>query len=356
MRYCLDRQLRLNMMIAGNGELDTYLDQLESLGRPLHTDNRPWIVQHAAIAEPDQIKRLAALDVDLTTTMSFSWGKGELFAQRVGEQVLDHLVPLQRLLDAGIRVGCGTDWGPKNVFEHIALAVEPRYGASGRRATTPGIARMDALAMWTRRAAEVLAWNDIGTIAPGAHADLVIVDRNPLTCPTSDIAGTRDTDHSARRPAHQPLPERYLAQRIPAVDVEPSARSQRVADALASTAFQLGMTSVQRADADREREVEQVLALTEFELFDRGDAERQVRRVGAKRGCLRDRARRTVDAQHVSGTDPGSDLTRGSAWPATDLKNPQPRFQRQRLHDRLQACGQHSISPPLPRPPMPPPR
>jgi predicted amidohydrolase YtcJ len=191
MRYCLDRKLRLNMMIAGNGELDTYLDQLEGLGRPRRADQRPWIVQHAAIAEPDQIKRLAALEVDLTTTMSFSWGKGELFAQRVGEQILEHLVPLQRFLDAGIRIGCGTDWGPKNVFEHIALAMGPRYGATGRGAVTPGVACADALAMWTRRAAEVLAWNDIGSITPGNHADMVIVDRNPLTCPPPGIADTR---------------------------------------------------------------------------------------------------------------------------------------------------------------------
>jgi predicted amidohydrolase YtcJ len=191
MRYCLDSQLRLNMMIAGNGELDTYLKQLEALRAPLRADDRPWIVQHAAIAEPEQIKRLAALGLDLTTTMSFSWGKGELFAQRVGEHILEHLVPLQRLRDAGIRVGCGTDWGPKNVFEHLALAIEPRYGATGRQAVTPGISRRDALAMWTRTAAQLLGWSGIGYVSPGIYADLTIVDRNPLTCAASDLADTR---------------------------------------------------------------------------------------------------------------------------------------------------------------------
>jgi predicted amidohydrolase YtcJ len=179
------------MMIAGNGELDTYLNQLEKLGQPPRADERPWIVQHAAIAEPKQIKRLAALGIDLTTTMSFSWGKGERFAQRVGEDILEHLVPLRRLLDADIRIGCGTDWGPKNIFEHLALAIEPRYGgASGRQARTPGISRREALTTWTRSAAEVLQWNDIGSLVPGHHADLIIVDRNPLTC---DLAGLADT-------------------------------------------------------------------------------------------------------------------------------------------------------------------
>lgn len=191
MRFCLDSGLRLNMMIAGNGELDTYLDQLERLGGPPRAGDRPWIVQHAAIAEPDQITRLAALGLDLTTTMSFSWGKGELFADRVGEHILEHLVPLQRFLAAGLTVGCGTDWGPKNVFEHLALAVEPRYGATGRRAATAGISRADALATWTHAAAKILGWNDIGTLRTGYHADMVVVDRNPLTCAVSALAETR---------------------------------------------------------------------------------------------------------------------------------------------------------------------
>jgi predicted amidohydrolase YtcJ len=99
-------------------------------------------------------------------------------------------VPLRRLLDAGLRVGCGTDWGPKNVFEQIALAVEPVYGASNRQAATPGIAREAALAMWTREAARVLAWDGIGTIEPGHHADLVVVDRDPLTCPLDELPDT----------------------------------------------------------------------------------------------------------------------------------------------------------------------
>jgi len=63
--------------------------------------------------------------------MSFSWGKGELIRARFGNPFLPDFIPLARLLDSGMRVAAGTDWGPKNVFEHIALAVEPRYGPAG---------------------------------------------------------------------------------------------------------------------------------------------------------------------------------------------------------------------------------
>jgi predicted amidohydrolase YtcJ len=104
----------------------------------------------------------------------------------MGEAALEDLIPLRRLLDAGLVVGCGSDWGPKNVFEQIALAVE-RPGREAAQAVT----REEALATWTRDAARVLRWEGIGTIEPGGQADLVVVDRDPLTAPLEDLPGTR---------------------------------------------------------------------------------------------------------------------------------------------------------------------
>jgi predicted amidohydrolase YtcJ len=192
MRFARERDLRLNIVTAGTAENDTYLNFLEGLadGQPLDTEGRAWLLQHLYFCEPEQAQRSAALGLDVTTSMSFSWGKGELVRERIGAHMLEHFIPLRRLLDAGLRVGCGTDWGPKNVFEHIALAVEPTYAGSGAPAPTPGVSRSEALAMWTREAAHVLRWDGIGSLHPGHHADLCIVDRNPLDCPIEDLPAT----------------------------------------------------------------------------------------------------------------------------------------------------------------------
>jgi predicted amidohydrolase YtcJ len=48
----------------------------------------------------------------------------------------------------------------------------------------------EAVAPWTRDAARVLRWQGIGTIEAGHHADLVVVDRDPLTAPVEDLPGT----------------------------------------------------------------------------------------------------------------------------------------------------------------------
>lgn len=193
MHFAHERRLRLNIVTAGTAETDDYLDDLERLAtdRALAADDRAWLLQHLYFVEPTQARRMAALGLEATTSMSFSWGKGELVRQRIGDGMLEHLIPLRRLLDAGLHVACGTDWGPKNVFEHLALTIEPTYAASGRRAPTPGVARQETLAMWRREAAHVLRWRGIGSLEPGHHADLCTVDRDPLRCPLDQLPGTR---------------------------------------------------------------------------------------------------------------------------------------------------------------------
>jgi predicted amidohydrolase YtcJ len=193
MRYCAEHRLRLNVVVAGTGEHDEYLAQLEATDRDFGIRGRHWILQHVFFLEPAQAKRYAALGFDVTASMSFSWGKGDLFIERIGEHVLEHLIPLQRMLDAGLTVACGSDWGPKNVFEHVALATTHEFCGSGRRNDGPAqrVDRAAALAMWTRDAARVLQWEGIGTLAPGSHADVIVVDRDPATASVDDLPRTR---------------------------------------------------------------------------------------------------------------------------------------------------------------------
>ena len=190
---CAERGLRLNIISAGTHEHDETLDLLEAASKQHNIRERHWILQHIYFLEPEQARRYAALGFDATTSMSFVWGKGDMFIERIGEHILEHLIPLRRLLDVGITVGCGTDWGPKNVFEHIELAMTHRFCGSGRtnRGLAQQVTREEALAMWTRDAAKVLRWEGIGTLSPGNHADLIVIDRNPLDCPLGDLPATR---------------------------------------------------------------------------------------------------------------------------------------------------------------------
>jgi predicted amidohydrolase YtcJ len=188
-RFCARSGLRLNIVSAGLAEHDEYLEALERLRADPPAGSR-WILQHGYFVEERQARRFARAGFDATTSMSFSWGKGELFRERLGDELLSDLIPLKRLLEAGMRVGCGSDWGPKNIFEQMALAVTHEFAVSKRRNDGPAQAvdRAQSLAMWTREAARVLDWEGIGTLAPGFHADLAVLDRDPVTCPLEELA------------------------------------------------------------------------------------------------------------------------------------------------------------------------
>ncbi|TMA83299.1 MAG: hypothetical protein E6J72_00350 [Deltaproteobacteria bacterium] len=194
LEFCARRGLRLNFIGAGDRDHDEFLANAEICAHR-HPDvrARAWILQHVFFLTEEQARRYGALGFHATTSMSFSWGKGDLFLARVGEQVVEHLIPLRRMLDAGMTVACGTDWGPKNVFEHLQLALTHRFAVSGRSNLGPAqrVTRAEALAMWTRDAARALRWEGIGALGAGDHADLIVVDRDPLTCALDDLPATQ---------------------------------------------------------------------------------------------------------------------------------------------------------------------
>ncbi|MFN8535432.1 MAG: amidohydrolase family protein [Dehalococcoidia bacterium] len=87
----------------------------------------------------------------------------------------EHFDSFKLALKHGVKIATGCD-GVGNVHQEMELMVEG------------GMSCMDALIAGTRRGAEVLEIDrQVGTIAPGKWADLLILDRDPL----QDITNTR---------------------------------------------------------------------------------------------------------------------------------------------------------------------
>jgi imidazolonepropionase-like amidohydrolase len=89
---------------------------------------------------------------------------------------------LKRLVDAGVRVAMGTDTGPparfQGYFEHMELELMAKAGL------TPAQVLLSA----TGDAARCLKLDgQVGTLRPGAWADLVVLTRDPL----ADVRNTR---------------------------------------------------------------------------------------------------------------------------------------------------------------------
>jgi predicted amidohydrolase YtcJ len=195
MRFCAEKRIRLNTLCVGTQAHEDNLCMLENLVAERDIRSLRWILVHTPFIAAEQVQRYSRLNFDITTTMTYLFGTGDLFRKRFKSErrdaMLEDLLPLRRFFDAGLAVGAGADWGPKNVFEQIQLALLHRTPSGySNLGDAQKISRTQAVSMWTRDAARVLQWNDIGRLSPGARADLVILDRDPMRCPIEDITGT----------------------------------------------------------------------------------------------------------------------------------------------------------------------
>ena len=196
MRFCAERRIRLNTLCSGTQAHDENLAMLERVAQTYDIRSLRWILVHTPFIEAEQVKRYKALNFDATTTMTFLFGTGDLFRRRFKPEFRDammrDLLPLRRFFDAGMTLTAGADWGPKNVFEQIQLALTHTTPAGFcNLGPAQTISRTQAVSMWTRDAARLLQWDDIGSLSPGFHADLIVLDRDPLTCPIGELGNTR---------------------------------------------------------------------------------------------------------------------------------------------------------------------
>ncbi|RXT54221.1 amidohydrolase [Bradyrhizobium betae] len=190
LNYSLAHSIRLNVIHCGYQDHREFFEQIDSAS--LDVRGREWVVQHNTFVTDEVLRRYAEMEFHLTSTASFCWGKGDMYAERIGEDVLKDLTPMGRMFAAGLNVGLGSDWGPFSPFENMALTETREIGRSGRCLDQPEnkLTRQQAMDGWTVNNARLMHWEGIGALVPGAEADFAVVDRNPLTCNIADLPTT----------------------------------------------------------------------------------------------------------------------------------------------------------------------
>jgi 5-methylthioadenosine/S-adenosylhomocysteine deaminase len=94
------------------------------------------------------------------------------------------LKDLGRYQQAGVNMGVGTDTYPHNMLDELRLAA---YLARTQANTPRTLTSADLFAAATTAGAKALGRDDIGRLAPGCRADLVLVDiTHPMMRPTHD--------------------------------------------------------------------------------------------------------------------------------------------------------------------------
>jgi hypothetical protein len=191
-----------HMHADGDGAVHAGLDGIAVLRKALPSaDIRPAIA-HDEIVDPVDFPRFRQLNT--IPVLSFQWEKpaGDTLGLRnyFGPERMKIIEPAGLLAQAGARIAFGSDWPVDKLDEWFALKVgvtrtnDPSAGAefAGRLGDDPGLSAEAALRAATIDAAYELHQDDnTGSIEVGKFADLIVLDRNPLTIPAEDIANVK---------------------------------------------------------------------------------------------------------------------------------------------------------------------
>jgi predicted amidohydrolase YtcJ len=178
--------------------LDAFESALAANGRGDHRHH----VAHLQVVHPDDVGRFGALHV--AANMQPLWATYEpqmvdLTIPVIGEERAGWQYPFAGLARTGAPLAAGSDWpvSSPDPMAGIHVAVNRRtpasVGAPEDRAFLPeqALDLETALTAYTRGSAYLNHLDDGGRIAPGALADLAVLDRNPFDAPAEEIGDAR---------------------------------------------------------------------------------------------------------------------------------------------------------------------
>lgn len=150
-------------------------------------------VHHAYFPSADAIATMARHRIGACVSTPFIVNLGESFVASVGEDRARNAIPLRSYIDAGVPVA-GTSDSPITDFNPWVgiYAAVARTTIRGR-AFNPDerISREEAIRLYTIWPATVTGLEaSLGSLEPGKCADLIVLDRDPLTIPEGDLPRT----------------------------------------------------------------------------------------------------------------------------------------------------------------------
>jgi len=202
MRTARDRGWQLTTHDQGGGAVDAFLDMLEALDREKPIAPTRSHVMHASFQSPAAIARMKKMGVLADVQAAWLYLDGPALERVFGYDGMRYFYPLRSYIDAGIVVAAGSDHmigydkngavNPYNPFLSMWTEVTRLTWAPGGTGKVmhpeERVSRAEALKTHTIWAAYLqFAEKERGSIEPGKFADLVVIDRDYLTCPEAEI-------------------------------------------------------------------------------------------------------------------------------------------------------------------------
>jgi predicted amidohydrolase YtcJ len=198
MRAARKKGWQITAHSQGGGAVDALLDAFEVLNReaPLRPVRSHLI--HASFQSPAAIARMKRMGVLADVQAAWLYLDAPALEKVFGAEGMRYFFPLRSYIDAGIIVAGGTDHmtgfdkntavNPYNPF--LGMWIEITRKMKNGQVLNPEqrITRAEALKTYTIWGAYMQEnEKEKGSIEPGKLADLVVIDRDYLTCPEDQI-------------------------------------------------------------------------------------------------------------------------------------------------------------------------
>jgi predicted amidohydrolase YtcJ len=198
MRAARNRGWQLTTHDQGGGAVDNFLDTLESLDREKPIGPTRSHVMHASFQSPEALARMKKMGILADVQAAWLYLDGPALEQVFGYEGMRYFYPLRSYIDAGIILAAGSDHmighgknsavNPYNPFLSMWTEVTRLTNRGKLIHPEQKITRAEALKTHTIWPAYLqFAEKERGSIEAGKLADLVVIDRDYLTCPEDQI-------------------------------------------------------------------------------------------------------------------------------------------------------------------------
>jgi predicted amidohydrolase YtcJ len=189
----------LKFHAAGDGAVRIALNAIEAARKANGFSGQLHAVAHNSFVQMSDIRRARGL----AATFEFSpyiWSPNPIIpdiVKAVGAERMKRWIPVKDALDAGALSVAGSDWAVVPSVDPWAaietLVTRQKVGAGGEiLAADERITLQQALDLFTTNAArQERARTRLGSLERGMLADLIVLDRNPLRIPVSQVHETK---------------------------------------------------------------------------------------------------------------------------------------------------------------------
>ncbi len=198
-RMALKNELQFTAHSVGDGAVQGMIDAYSEVNNDFSVRSARPCITHANFMSAEAIRKMKALGIVLDLQPAWLWLDGATLRKQFGNQRLAYFQPYKSLFENGLIVGGGSDHmqkigslrsiNPYNPFlgMWITLRRQPRWTD---RPLHPEqrISREQAIRLYTiNNAFLTFEEKQKGSLENGKLADLIVLDRDILTCPVDEV-------------------------------------------------------------------------------------------------------------------------------------------------------------------------